>query len=304
MKLKNLFRRRPRREIDTLYQLLYHVVHDPERSPDLTSWQTKNAFSFQWERLKEGGALLSDPWFKENVTRILSEEELQLSPEWFKGKKVLDGGCGNGRWSYALTRLGAEVTSVDVSEVALEETGKAVAELGVTPRLVQTSLESLSDALDGEKFDLVFSWGVAHHCQSYTKVMEQLSRCVKPDGLLYLYLYGRESMDMEDDLRLFKERIRFNALSTPEEKLKFLRKKAKGDESRVHIMHDIYAPLINRRLEYSDVKTFLTQEGFSDIERTLDHTELFIRAFRGKKGGYQQWILPKKKAPFWFERYN
>ena len=63
----------------------------------------------------EGGVLLSDPWFRENVTRILTEEELQIRPEWFAGKRVLDAGCGRGRWSYGFASLGTDVTSVDVN---------------------------------------------------------------------------------------------------------------------------------------------------------------------------------------------
>ena len=305
MKLKNLLRRRPAREIDTLYRLLYQIVHDPKQSPDLTSWQTKQAFSFQWENLREGGALLSDPWFKENVTRILTEEEIQIHPDWFKGKKVLDAGCGNGRWSYALTKLGAIVTSVDTNQAALDETKQSLAEINPNPRLIRSPLEELSENLRGETFDLVFSWGVAHHCQSYLGAMEQLCKCVADEGMLYLYLYGRESIDLEDDLRLFKERIYYNSLESAKEKLKFLRKKAKGDENRIHHMHDVYAPLINRRLEWDDVRSFLEQQGFTDIVRTIPHTELFIRAMKGDPNErYQKWVLPQVQAPFWFEQYN
>ena len=33
--------------------------------------------------------------------------------DWFAGKSVLDAGCGNGRWSTAFARLGAQVTAID-----------------------------------------------------------------------------------------------------------------------------------------------------------------------------------------------
>ena len=38
--------------------------------------QTLASFDYQWRSLPEGDAMLSDPWFRENVDRIVSEEVL------------------------------------------------------------------------------------------------------------------------------------------------------------------------------------------------------------------------------------
>lgn len=290
-------------EIDALYTLLYRAVHDVDQSLELATSQTVNAFAHQWESLQEGAFLLSDPWFREHVARILSEEELQLRQEWFAGKKVLDAGCGNGRWSYGFLKLGAEVTAVDVNPAAIAETRKAVAPWEDRTRFYVSALEELSKNLPNETYDLVFSWGVLHHCKSFSRALSEVVSFVKPGGVLYLYLYGRESMDMAEDLALFKERIRYNMMDDPAERYRFLLHKARGDKNKVHNYHDIYAPLINRRLEFDQVKQILQDYGFEAVSRTLKHTELFIRAVKGDAEAFlSEWALPACQPPYWFQR--
>ena len=74
--------------------------------------QTLASFDYQWRALAEGDAMLSDPWFVDNVDRIASEELLAVRRSWFDGRRVLDAGCGGGRWTVGLLRLGARVTAV------------------------------------------------------------------------------------------------------------------------------------------------------------------------------------------------
>ncbi|PKL77177.1 MAG: hypothetical protein CVV27_06530 [Candidatus Melainabacteria bacterium HGW-Melainabacteria-1] len=290
-------------EVEMLYKLLYNIAHDPEQAPNLISKQTREAFSHQWENLKQGKGLLSDAGFKTRVSQILSESELQIRPEWFAGKRVLDAGCGNGRWSYAFSQLGADLTCVDINPVAIEETRQAISGFDNPQHFIVTPLEELGQHLDLQvHFDLVFSWGVLHHAGSFNRSLRELLRLAGPDGIAYLYLYGRESLTYENDVRLFKERLRYNLLETEEERYAFLLRRAKGNHQMVHNLHDQYAPLINRRLEFADVAAFLAAEGFADVKRTLDHSELFIRAMRRHDPDfYARWVLPAPAKPYWFE---
>ena len=66
--------------------------------------------------------MLDDPWFRESVDQILTNEILCIKTNWFKGKKVLDAGCGLGRWTIGFLRLGAHVTAVDLSRNAILHT--------------------------------------------------------------------------------------------------------------------------------------------------------------------------------------
>ena len=293
----------PRRaEVDALYRLLHRMVHDRVQALDLAALQTEDAFARQWTEYGEGLYLASDPWFKANVGRIISQEELLIRPEWFKGKDVLDAGCGNGRWAIGFAELGAYVTAVDLNSNAVEETRKDLAPYQVPTEFHAAPLEELTSLFGGRQFDLVWCWGVLHHCRSFTRAFQGVCQAVKDGGVLYLYLYGRESMSLDADMELFKQRLRFHLMSG-EEQHRFLQRKSGGDPSCFHNLHDLYAPLINRRFEFGEIKRLLEQAGFRDVTRTIRHPELFIRAVKGSSETLQAWMLPPKQPPFWFEHH-
>jgi 2-polyprenyl-3-methyl-5-hydroxy-6-metoxy-1,4-benzoquinol methylase len=288
------------RDVDALYQVLYDEVHDLDHAREIRPSATALAFSRQWSELPQGEYLLSDPWFKDNVDRILSEQEILLDRSWFKGKTVLDAGCGNGRWAYGLSKLGVDITCVDINESALNATRAALADFSNEQRFVQTPLERLGEHTSREGYDLVFCWGVAHHCVSFNQVLDHLTTAVKPDGVLYLYLYGRESVSMHEDLKVFRERVAYNTLMDDRERERFLLRKARGDRNKVHSAHDIYAPLINRRFMFDEVERMLADRGFTQCVRTVDHPEVFVRATRTgvNLSGVS---LPRHSAPYWFQ---
>ena len=307
-----------RTEIDALYRFLYFIVHDPDNAPDLASFQTRHAFGFQWDTLPEGQLMLSDPWFRENVTRILCEQELMLPANWFPGKEVLDCGCGGGRWSYGLAKLGANVTAVDVNASAIQATKEALEPFSVDKTFIQSPLESLSENLPSERrFDLVFSWGVLHHCRSFTGSLRQISSYVKDGGLLHLFLYGNEPQGFERELDLFKQRVYYNSLPTWGEREEFLLLKAGGNREKMNKRHDKLAPLINRRLEFPYVRDLLLDLGFSKVELTKEQEpswseaketgrtrNLFIRAIKGNASELEKVLLPNAKPSYWFWRYS
>jgi 2-polyprenyl-3-methyl-5-hydroxy-6-metoxy-1,4-benzoquinol methylase len=302
--VSKLFRRRGRvrDEIDTLYALLYQLTHDLEQALELPAIRTQQAFAYQWENMPTGLYLLSDPWFRTNVASILSEEEVQIRPDWFRGKDVLDAGCGNGRWAVGLAQLGANVTAVDVNQSAVEATTKALKEFDVAKQLYVAPLEELSSHLPQQKYDLVFCWGVLHHCRSFNKALGQIIKLVKDGGLLYLHLYGRESLSLKDDLELFKLRLRFHLMSA-EDRQRFLVKISGPDQRLVHNLHDLYAPLINRRFAFAEIRDRLQSIGFNDVIRTMQHTDLHIRAVKGNSAEYLKWFLPAKQPPYWFHHH-
>ncbi len=106
-------------------------------------------------------------------------------------ERVLDDGCGGGRYSVALKRLGfAEVVGVDWSAEGIAVANARVAEAkiqGVSYR--QADVLNLPFA-DGE-FDVVFSNGVLHHTYDTQRGVNELHRVMKPGGRGWLYLYHR-----------------------------------------------------------------------------------------------------------------
>ncbi|MCD6063096.1 MAG: hypothetical protein K0R82_1007 [Flavipsychrobacter sp.] len=294
-----------REEVDALYKLLYNKVHDLDRALPLAATQTIDAFNFQWDKLKDGEAMLSDKWFRDNVTNIITDSETMIRPEWFKGKSVLDCGCGGGRWSYGLAKLGANITAVDINDSAIAATREAIRDIDVQKEFVQVPLEQLSTKLlTDKKFDLVWSWGVLHHCPSFTEAFNEIIKYVKDGGVIYLYLYGREFVSYEEDINLFKLRVRYNTLSTWAEKEQFLVDRANGDRTKIHQNHDIYSPLLNRRLDFDYVKELLEKNGFTDVQRTVNHANLHIRARKIPVNHSDDAYITNTVAEPWFMKYN
>jgi len=267
--------------------------------------QTLASFDYQWRELPEADALLSDEWFRSNVTRIIAEELLCLRPEWFQGKRILDAGCGTGRWTVGLLELGADVTAVDFSEHALEQVKQHVGEHCTDEqqarlRTQQADLLHLPPDLAAERFDCVFSFGVLHHTGDTRAALRSVSRVAADDGVIFLYLYGQESVNRIAWARLGAERLLLAPLPF---KLKQRAIHLLRPGSDVHHAFDLLSPTINDRHTYAEVREWLMESGFPDVVRTIEHTELFVRGAR-RPEAIASFTVPPPSPPYWFERYS
>jgi SAM-dependent methyltransferase len=92
------------------------------------------------------------------------EQRLALEP-WLKvgaGTRVLDVGCGVGRWSRLLAARGAEVLGVDLSPTMIEQARQRAAAEGVAGRC-RFRVGDLATLDVGERFDLVLGVTVLQH---------------------------------------------------------------------------------------------------------------------------------------------
>ncbi|MDP9083613.1 MAG: class I SAM-dependent methyltransferase [Pseudomonadota bacterium] len=92
------------------------------------------------------------------------EQRLALAP-WLKvpaGTRVLDVGCGVGRWSRLLAARGADVTGVDLSPTMIAQAQRRAAADGVADRC-RFQVQDLSRLDVGAKFDLVLGVTVLQH---------------------------------------------------------------------------------------------------------------------------------------------
>src|ERR1700742_3970738 len=80
--------------------------------------------------------------------------------ERWKGKKVLEIGCGIGTDTISFARAGAHVTAVDLTEKSLEVARRRAAVFGLEDRIdfIQANAEKLSGCLPPETYDLVYSF--------------------------------------------------------------------------------------------------------------------------------------------------
>ncbi|HLX43818.1 MAG TPA: class I SAM-dependent methyltransferase [Bryobacteraceae bacterium] len=115
--------------------------------------------------------------------------------ERWRGKKVLEIGCGIGTGSIDFAQHGAQVTAVDLSENSLNLARKRAQVFGLEDRIrfVQADAERLSEFVAPEPFDLIYSFGVIHHTPHPERVMAQLPQYFKPDTTVKIMVYNRWS---------------------------------------------------------------------------------------------------------------
>jgi len=115
-------------------------------------------------------------------------------PRW-KGKRVLEIGCGIGTDTISFARAGAKVTAVDLSPKSLEIARTRAEVYGFSDRIQFhcANGEELSSSVPVEKYDLVYSFGVIHHSPHPDRILSQLRHYLAPGGALKLMVYHRHS---------------------------------------------------------------------------------------------------------------
>ena len=113
----------------------------------------------------------------------------------WKGKRVLEVGCGIGTDTINFARAGAEVTAVDLSPKSLEIARARADVFGLSDRIrfYCANAEELSTIVPIERYDLVYSFGVIHHSPHPDRILAQLRSYLGPGGILKLMIYHRRS---------------------------------------------------------------------------------------------------------------
>lgn len=103
---------------------------------------------------------------------------------------ILDAGCGPGRHTIALAKLGHQVTAVDFSEYMLREAQSHAEEVGVAHLInfVQADVRALP--FMDKTFDAIICIEVLEHLPGYLKDVEialrEFGRVLKSDGILII----------------------------------------------------------------------------------------------------------------------
>jgi 2-polyprenyl-3-methyl-5-hydroxy-6-metoxy-1,4-benzoquinol methylase len=115
--------------------------------------------------------------------------------ERWSGKKVLEIGCGIGTDTINFARVGAKVTTVDLSEKSMELARTRAAVFGVEDRIrfCPGNAEELTRFVPVEPYDLIYSFGVIHHTPRPDAVLEQLRHYTRPATTIKIMVYHRRS---------------------------------------------------------------------------------------------------------------
>jgi SAM-dependent methyltransferase len=141
---------------------------------DSLSRRTQALFGDEWQRFPELLRVHADifRWYFEGGGGV----------SW-TGLRVLDAGCGMGRWLHFARESGARMVGMDVSAAV----DVAARREGAGADFVQADLRQ--PPFPPESFDLVYSLGVVHHVADPASAVRSLAALVRPGGMLRLYVY-------------------------------------------------------------------------------------------------------------------
>lgn len=138
--------------------------------------ETARSFGYEWQAFSE---ILPD--YESNFRWYFE----RFSPEDFRGKRILDAGCGTGRHTYYASQTAREVIAMDLSQ-AIEVAARNNREHRNT-HFVQADI--YRPPFRPDSFDFIYSLGVLHHLPDPEKGFRSLLRLLRRGGFMNIYLY-------------------------------------------------------------------------------------------------------------------
>jgi ubiquinone/menaquinone biosynthesis C-methylase UbiE len=221
------------------------------------------------------GTLFSGLW--QPYDDKLFEESVQLyarrlkiagfDTRFFEGKRCLDAGCGGGRNSIAMKRLGAAaVDGIDIGKQGLEDARRRAAGM----ENVNFHYSSILDIpFTDETFDLVWCAGVLMITADEDKALDELTRVTKKGGYLYLLVYATEGMrwPLVEWLRPIAAKLGQPAVE------RAIQAGGLSANKRRTFLDDLFCPKLDF-YTWSRLERMLRKRGFIEINRWGDETRL------------------------------
>ena len=131
-------------------------------------------WAWQWDHIYDDNQWLFTEWIFPNTL------------ETFRGKDVLDCGCGGGQHINFVSPYALSVTGVDLN--ALSSAAKNTANL----KNVTLKEDDLATMDLGRQYDIAYSIGVLHHTDDPTVTFRNILKHVKPGGKMIVWVYSYE----------------------------------------------------------------------------------------------------------------
>lgn len=168
---------------------------DEHRSANLANWEARvpiHARSHTYDL----AAFADDP---DHLSGVVAFDRERLGD--LTGLDAVHLQCHIGTDTVSLARLGARVVGVDFSPSALAVAAKLAASAGVDAEFAQSELYDVARALDGRRFDLVYTGvGALNWLPDVGRWAEVVASVLRPGGRLHLY-EGHPMLGTLDDER-------------------------------------------------------------------------------------------------------
>jgi SAM-dependent methyltransferase len=166
------------------------------------------SFGDQWNRFRKTQL---DRFNGTTLSRDRFFSGTRWTPEALRGARVLEVGCGAGRFTQVLLDTGASVHSVDYSSAV-----DACLANNDDPRLIVAQADVYHLPFERASFDYVFCYGVLQHTPHPQRAFEQLVAFVKPGGRIAIDSYRKAW-----ELQPYKSKYLWRPLTTrmPRERL-------------------------------------------------------------------------------------
>ena len=113
--------------------------------------------------------------------------------ERWRGRRVLEIGCGIGTMAKKFAEHGADYTGVELSGESLALTRQRFQVYGLGGAFYHCDAEHLTATVPVEAYDLVFTWGVIHHSPNPGRILEQARSYMRSGTTLKVMVYASNS---------------------------------------------------------------------------------------------------------------
>lgn len=230
-----------------------------DRSKKSFLYETAKAFADRNENV-----YLRDNYnIKKEIKKIKNSLKLRFKSLKFplkkiKGLKILDAGCGPGRFTYVLSSFfPKKIYGVDLSYQNITIAKKKFKRKNI--KYLQGNVLNLP--FKNENFDFVYSSGVIHHTNNFKKGLRELIRVCKKDGHIYLYIYAKGGIYWQ--ARAFMNKIMKNIPQYYAQKVLDI---IGMPRTRLLFLDLWYVPK-EKHTSFKEIKNLLNKEGITKITR-------------------------------------
>ena len=168
------------------------------RSENSLTSKIKSYWDHQPCGIKKGNGEIGTLEYFESGSRTRYEVEPHVMDfagfhEW-RGKRVLEIGCGMGGDAVQFAKHGADYTGIDISKKSIELAKKQFKVYGLHGdlRVINMADPEEIKQLEGD-YDLVYSMGVIHHFPNIEQIIRNIHGLVAPGGEFRFMVYAKNS---------------------------------------------------------------------------------------------------------------